>query len=68
MRYSFEETKNKAADTLDDMERRLARMNRQYDNYIKHGAADSAEEIKEKIDALAQEIESEQDAFRQAFY
>ena len=67
-KYSFEEARTQAADTLGDMERRLARMNRQYESCIQHGATDSAAKLKEEVESLQQEIDCEQDVFRQAFY
>ena len=68
MRYSFEETRDQAQDTLNVMELCLARMNRTHRTYIKHGATEAAAKLKEEIDSLEQELGCERDVFRQAFY
>jgi|GEM_PF-1181244 len=65
---SFEDACTQANDALESMEHRLSRMNKEYRNYIKHGAAKSAAALKEEIESLEQEIECEQNLYRQTFY
>lgn len=65
---SFEETRQRAADTLDDMRQRQTQLERKYINCVKHGAVDAAAEVLAQIESLETEIECEDEMFRQTFY
>jgi hypothetical protein len=68
MTRPFEETRQMAADNISDMERRLARMTRIYNRYMKHGATNAAAEWMTGMEALTREIESEEHLYRLTFY
>jgi len=67
MSRSFEETRQMADEAIDGMERRLARMTRTYNNYVKHGAVNAAAELMTEMEALDCEIQAEQHHHRMAF-
>ena len=64
---SFEETKQLASDTLNDMNHEVAVLTRTYNNYIKHGAVNAAAELQEIIASKTQDIEAEEWVFSMAF-
>jgi uncharacterized protein YbjQ (UPF0145 family) len=64
----FEETRQMASDVLEGMEERLAEMTKEYEEMTERGEAEAAAELKERMDALEQEICFETDAFRMTFY
>ncbi len=68
MSRPFEETRQTAEDTLGDMNRQLARMQRTHRRYVEHGAVNAAAGLQAEIEALDTDIRFEQNAYRQAFY
>jgi len=67
MSRSFEETRQMADETINDMERRHARMTRTYNTYVKHGAVNAAAELMTEMETLDCEIQAEQHHRRMAF-
>ena len=65
---TFEETKQMASDTLNDMHHELSLLSRTYRNYEKHGAVNAAAELRAQMEALENDIAAETQMFRMAFY
>jgi hypothetical protein len=68
MSRSFEENREMVGDSIQIMEQQLARMNRTYNKYIKHGAVNAAAELLIEMEALESDIQCEQYMYRMAFY
>jgi hypothetical protein len=48
--------------------RRMAAMTREYNRYVKHGAADAAAGLMLEMEMLEREIQCEEHLYRQTFY
>ncbi len=68
MSRPFEKIRRIAEDALDEMGRRLARMQHTHRNYVKHGALNAAAELQAELEALDRDIQFEQEAHRLTFY
>lgn len=68
MSRTFEETKQFASDAIDDMYRDLARVERTYNNYLRHGAVNAAAELLPEMEWRERDIQAEESHFTMAFH